>query len=121
MAIQPTQPTDRGGLSKLLTIGGAVAGAASGGGVQGAITGASVGGTIGGLVSKPPTTPPIESQGMDRRRDTLGSDPLRAISEAQATLNTLPPDQFPETRRAFEQAMALAQRNQELGKQGRFS
>lgn len=112
MAIQPIQPQRRDRLGKALAIGGALAGAP--GGVQGAMLGASAGSTAAGLLERPQAQP-VESQGMARRRDAISVDPLRAISEAQAALQTLPPDQFPEVRRAFEQATALARRNQELG------
>lgn len=115
MAIQPIQPQRQDRLGKVLTLGGAVAGGlATGGSLAGIGAGAGLGQTAAGLAQKQPAQP-VESQGMARRRDAISVDPLRAISEAQAALQTLPPDQFPEVRRAFEQATALARRNQELG------
>ena len=117
MPIQPTGNQNNDRLGKFLTIGGAAVGAIAGGGPQGALTGASAGSTLGGIVGKPPIQA-IESQGMDRRRRAIDQDPVSALSQASAVLNSLPADQLPETRRAFEQALAVAQRNQQLGRGG---
>lgn len=118
MAIQPTQPAPSNRLGKALTIGGAVVGGVYGG-PQGAMAGAGAGQMAGGLLQQQPEAP-IESQGMARRRETLSQDPFMAIREAQAALQSLPPDQLPETRKAFENAMLIAQRNQQMGA-GRLS
>lgn len=119
MAVQPRQPPQRDGLGKLLTIGGAiVGGVATGGSPGGALAGAGAGQTAAGLVQQPQAAP-VESQGMGRRRQAISQDPVRSIAEAQAALQGLPPEQFPEVRRAFQEAMAMAQRNQQLGQQGR--
>lgn len=112
VGIQPPQQRDR--LGKVLTIGGAVAGGILGG-PAGVPAGAGLGQTASGLVSRPPQQP-VEMSGMARRREVLGQDPVRSIAEAQAALQSLPPEQFPEVRRAFNDAMALAQRNQQLGR-----
>lgn len=114
MAIQPTLSPRRDGLSKALTIGGAVAGGIYAG-PQGAAMGAGLGQTAAGLAQKPQQAP-VESQGMARRQQALQQDPLVAIQQAQAALQTLPPEQFPEVRQAFNNAMAIAQRNQQLGR-----
>ena len=105
------QPSSSDRLGKALTTGGAIIGGIYGG-PQGAITGAGVGQTAGGLLQRQPQAP-IESQGMARRQQKLSQDPFLAIREAQAALQSLPPDQLPETRKAFEQAMLMAQRNQQ--------
>lgn len=116
MAIQPTQPQDNGRLGKLLTVGGAVAGGIFGG-VPGAAAGAGLGQTVGGLAQKQPNQPiQSESEGMQRRMSSFQQDPMRRIQEAQAAAAQLPADQFPEVRRAFENAMAIARQNQQFGR-----
>lgn len=120
MAIQPRAPQQRDRLGKILTLGGALAGgiAGAGGGVlaatKGAAMGAGLGQTAGGLLAKGQPTAPVESQGMQRRMQTLDSDPMGQIRQAQQALATLPPQQLPQTRQALQQAMVLAQRNQQL-------
>lgn len=114
MAILPRQPAQSDRLGKILTIGGAVAGGAVGG-PAGALAGAGAGQTAAGLIQQPPQQP-VETAGMSRRQEALAGDPVRAIAEAQAALQTLPPEQFAETRRAFDEAMALARRNQQVGR-----
>tara|TARA_R110000796_G_scaffold252288_1_gene385951 strand:- start:120 stop:464 length:345 start_codon:yes stop_codon:yes gene_type:complete len=113
MAIQPTQPGQNQGLGKILTIGGAALG--SMGGPSGAVAGAGAGQTAAGLLQKAPT-PPVESQGMQRRQEELIQDPLRQIQQAQAAARKLSPDQMPEVRRAFDNAIAIAKQNQEFGR-----
>jgi hypothetical protein len=113
MAIQPTLQPRQDRLGKLLTVGGALIGAQAG--PQGALMGAGAGQTAAGLLQRP-RAQSIETAGMSRRQQALAGDPVRAIAEAQAALQTLPPEQFPETRRAFQDAMALAQRNQQIGR-----
>ncbi len=121
IGVNPIQKKDP--LQKLLPIAGAViGGVATGGSPSGALTGAQVGGLGAGILGRGDQVPPqvgAETLGMQRRTDAISQDPLRAIAQAQSALQTLPPDQFPETRRAFDQAMAIARRNQELGRQGR--
>lgn len=123
VGVAPVQRRDP--LSKLLPIGGAIVGGATagpGGAAAGASAGAAAGGQAAGVLGPGAAPPPVqtsEASGMARRRDALGQDPVRAIAEAQAALQTLPPEQLPEVRRAFEEAQALAQRNQQLGAQGR--
>lgn len=115
MAIQPTTPQRKDPFSKLLPIAGAVVGGIYRG-PQGAVMGAGAGQTAAGILSKGPGQPPVESQGMARRQEALAQDPLAIIQQAQAALQTLPPDQLPEVRQAFSNAMAIAQRNQQLGR-----
>lgn len=115
MALQPIQPQDNNRLGKFLTIGGAAVGALAG--PQGAVAGAGVGSTLGGIVSRPPVQS-VESQGMDQRRQVLDQDPVSALNQASAILNNIPQGQLPETRRAFENALAIAQKNQQLGRGG---
>jgi len=120
MAVQPFQPQRESSLSKVLKVGGLVAGGlAAGPGVAatlgGAATGAGLGSTVGGLVASNQGQSP-DMMGMQRRRTALGEDPLVNLQQAQAALSQLPPQQLPETRRAFEQALALAQRNQQIGR-----
>lgn len=114
--ITPVQKQDP--LAKLLPIGGAVVGgltAGPGGALAGASTGASLGGTAAGFVQKDPVQT-VEADGMSRRQQSLGADPAAQIRQAQAQLAQLPPDQLPETRRALENALAFAQRNQQIGR-----
>lgn len=116
MAIQPRQPVKNDdGLGKLLTIGGAVVGGIYGG-PGGAAAGAGAGQTLGGLVQQKQPEPPIESQGMSRRQQVLSQNPMVQLQEAQAVASQLPPDQFPEVRRAFENAIAIAKQNQQFGR-----
>lgn len=80
------------GLSKLLTVGGAVAGGIVGGagGPGGAMMGASAGGGLGGMFgglaqSQQPAGPePIQAGGdaMSRRMGQLDQTPLRQIRES---------------------------------------
>jgi hypothetical protein len=118
MAVQiaPVQKRDK--LGKLLTIGGAVAGGFFGG-PSGALAGASAGQTASGLLAGGPPPQPVQSpeaQGMARRSSALGEDPTQQIAQAQSALSGLPPDQFAETRRALDQAAAIARRNQQIGR-----
>ena len=118
MAVQPTQPQPSNALGKLFTIGGAVVGGVYGGGAPGAATGASLGNMAGGFLQQPaiaPVTTP-ESQGMQMRQDAIDQDPLRQIQAAQAAAKKLSPDQMPEVRKAFDNAIAIAKQNQEFGR-----
>ena len=58
--------------------------------------------------------PSVESNGMTRRTQAIQSDPLTAIQEAKVALADLPPHILPETRKTFEDAFAMAKKNQEL-------
>lgn len=114
LSIQQQPRDDK--LGKVLTIGGAVAGglvAGPGGAAAGAAQGAGLGSTAGNLLSQAPIQP-VEVEGMSRRREALSQDPSLAIQEAQAALNQLPPDQFPEVRRAYENALAISKQNQRI-------
>lgn len=120
MAIQPIQAQESP-LKRILQVGGAIAGGVAGspGGAAGIAKGAATGGGIGSfagdLVTKaPPQT--VESEGMARRIQTIDQNPLSQIQQAQAAVKSLPPDQFPEVRKAFESAMAIARQNQQLGR-----
>lgn len=118
----------RSPLDKILPLAGGIVGGVLGapGGPTGVIGGAGAGAALGagaaGILGPRPAPPPLptsaESGGMQRRFDQINSDPVRSIAQAQAAMQGLSPDQFPETRRAFDQAMAIAQRNQEMGRRG---
>lgn len=118
----------QGPLGRLLpAIGGAVGGIIGGvkGGPTGALAGASAGtgvGQVAGQVIDPTVaqapTMGVETTGMQRRQQALQQDPLRQIQQAQMALQTLPPEQLPETRKAFEQAMMIAQRNIQMQQGG---
>lgn len=114
MAIQPIQPQKKDTLGKLFTVGGAVAGGLLGG-PQGAAMGAGLGQTAGNVLSQNAPPPSVESQGMTRRIDTIQQNPMVALQEANSALQGLPQDQFPEARKAFQDALALSKRNQQLG------
>lgn len=110
-------------LSGLGALAGGLAGAA--GGPAGIIAGASAGSSLGGMAQgvvdpvkysqdSVSQVASVETNGMDRRRNGLGEDPVQAINQARAALNGLPPTVLPETRKSFEDALELAKRNQIL-------
>ena len=81
----PQRPQSGGGLSGLLTIGGAIAGGLAGG-LPGASLGATLGGTTGSLLTKPvaaqsggaPTGP---SDALSRRLQEINSSPQSQIAD----------------------------------------
>lgn len=123
MAIQPYMPPKKDTLGKALTLGGLIAGAAAPAafGASSALTGASAGAGLGSLAGslaqgpQPQPMPSAEQQGMQRRMEQNQQDPVTALRQAQAALASLPPEQFQTTRQTFDQAMALARRNQQYG------
>lgn len=118
MPIQPLQPRRGDSLGKVATVGGGIAGGIATGGSPGGISlGAGLGRTASGLTQQPQVQS-VETQGMSRRRASLAQDPLQTLRQAQAALQTLPPNQLPETRQALQNALAIAQRNQQLGRGG---
>jgi len=119
MPIGVTIPQNKGkeDLGKLLAIGGAVAGGFGVGGLAGGLSGAAqglaLGQAAGSLLS---SNQAPEAMGMQRRTQQLDQNNLGQLREAQAALASLPPDQLPQTRKVLEQAFALSQRNQQIGR-----
>lgn len=123
------QRNDAQDLMKLAAIGAAIYTGGAAAGATGATTGtiakaagsaalqgAGAGGAVGGLFSQNQRAiPTSESEGMSRRMGIIQSDPVATINQARAALGGLPDNQFPETRKALDNAYALAQRNQKIG------
>jgi len=112
----PQKKGDNGaGLSKLLTVGGAVAGGILGGGLPGAMAGAQAGGMLGGMFSKPEEAgpEPVQTSAIDRRLGQLDQSPLRQIREGIDSLKYIQDDQMrAELAKPLMQADYLARNKQ---------
>lgn len=90
----PQRKDNNAGLSKLLTIGGAVAGGMAGG-PAGAMQGASMGQMAGGLMAKQEAGPQaVESNALSRRMQQIDQSPLRQIRESIDSLKYVQDDQM---------------------------
>lgn len=100
MATQVQMPQKEDKLSKLLTVGGAIAGGIGGsaggpmGAVQGAGAGASLGGVVGGLAQSGQGQPSAVERrmGIQAPQAAPAEDPTKALQEAQLALQSQPQD-----------------------------
>ncbi len=121
MALGVTIPASKNNNGQIATLGGAILGGIIGEGSPEAIaTGASLGGTAGSLLSPPPAAQAgvAEATGMENRSTALGADYIGQLRQAQAAASNLPDSQFGWAKKAYEDAIAIAEANQKMALQG---
>lgn len=95
------------GLSKALTVGGAIVGGVYGG-PSGAVAGAGAGQTASGLLSPPQAqAQPVQTADNAMSRRIQSDDRLQQLIDAKSAVAALPPEQQQQYAAPIDQAYAL--------------
>lgn len=113
MVVQIQPPQKENTLGKLGQVGSLALTAMGNPLAAGLVGGAA--GLISGQQQPTQAIPLAETQGMQRRQQAMGEDPMLALTEARSAIQGLE-QQYPEQTKALDQALMIGRRNQQLGR-----